>query len=598
MPPFLIVFTKLLRLASQHRWYIGLAVLLALGSAFLSLTPALAVYAALTLLLTPDFGPHLMSSLWSIGLWAVAGVVGQYCLFFASTMLSHIAAYDILYQLRLKILHHAAKLPMGYFTSHNSGATQKVLFDDIEEIEMFIAHHLPDLVCGVALPGLVFCVMAWFDWRLALVALIPVPICIWLQSRAFSDVGEGGLLKRYHDAMENMNAAIIEYVRGMPVIKIFNRSPDSLKQLRSSIMHFRDFQCDWSRRAAPPWAMFVSITGAPLIVLLPIGLWLYFSGRLDLAVLFLFFMIGTSYLRPLAKVALLGGSLCSMGEGLDRIQAILETPTLNAESANHTIPVSGDLFFEHVDFDYESGPALRDAHFVARAGTVTALVGPSGAGKSTIINLATRFFDPKEGCIRIGDTKVCDLSQSALVASVCAVFQDPFLFTESVHDNIAMGRPGASREEIVAASKAARCHDFIKELPLGYDTRVGAGSGLHISGGQLQRIALARAILKDAPIVLLDEATSYADARNELEIQNALAELFAGKTVLVAAHRLRSIASADQIIVINEGRIVENGHHDTLLAAGGCYASLWKADYQSQDWYLPGTAEKKEHIVC
>ncbi|HML55304.1 MAG TPA: ABC transporter ATP-binding protein [Solidesulfovibrio magneticus] len=581
-------FLALLRLAGERRWKMAAAVALAVASAVLSLAPALAVYAALALILAPDFGPDAAGRLWTIGLWAVAAVAAQYVLYFASTMLSHMAAYDILYQLRRRILRHIARLPSGFFTARTSGATQKVLFDDVEEIEVFIAHHLPDLVSGLVLPGLVFCLLAWFDWRLALVGLLPAPVCLLLQARAFAVGRQDGLFARYHDAMETMNAAIIEYVRGMAVIKIFNRSVDSLARLTSSILAFRDLQCLWSRRAAPPWAMFMALTGAPLFVLLPAGLWWYFAGSLELPVLLLFLLLGPGALRPLAKVALLGGSLCRMGEGLARIQAVLAVPAMDQGQGGQAPRAGCDLEFDRVDFDHGPVPILRDISFTARAGTVTALVGPSGAGKSTMAGLAARLWDVRAGSVRIGGADVRELSQAALVQTVCAVFQDPFIFTESVHDNIAMGRPDAARRDVEAAARAARCHDFVAALPQGYDTVIGSGGSVHLSGGQRQRIALARALIKDAPVVILDEATAYADARNELEIQNALSVLLRGKTVLVAAHRLTTIAGADQILVVADGRIVERGRHDELLAAGGRYKALWEADRQASTWTIDG----------
>jgi ATP-binding cassette subfamily B protein len=577
--------SRLLEISGSKKIHLIFSAVLALASSICALAPYIVIYRVLRLMLSPDFGPSAYPRIWSLALAGVGFVVARYLIFFAANMLSHVAAFTILYNLRARLAAHLGRLPMGYFNANQTGKIKKVMYEDVEELEHFIAHHIPDIVSGAILPALIVGYLFTVDWRMALVALIPLPLAFVFQRKAFDNGGKEDRRKQYHDSLEDMNGTIVEYVRGMPVVKIFNQTVSSFTRLKEAAISYRDFIKEITLAMAPAWAAFIVITSSGLIFILPFGLWFYLAGIITLPVLFLFLLLGSGYMQPLLKLAMLGGQLGHILEGLGRMDAVLDVSPL-PDPENPIVPTANDISFNHVAFGYTDAPVLKDVSFSVSEGSVTALVGPSGAGKSTIAQLLLRMWDVWEGEIRIGGIDIRKLSQRELMNRIGFVFQDGFIFSDTVYENIRMGMENVSREDIEAAARAARCEEFIRRLPRGLDTRIGEGGEVHLSGGEKQRIALARVVLKDAPIVILDEATAYADAENEAKIQAAFSEIMRNKTVIVIAHRLSTITDADEILVIRDGRVAEQGRHEALTRTETFYKTMWRAHTAAREWRL------------
>ncbi|UHA72704.1 ABC transporter ATP-binding protein [Paenibacillus sp. 481] len=526
---------------------------------------------------------------------AFVSVIAALICIYISGMSSHIAAFTILYQLRVKLTDHVAKLPMGYHTNTATGELKKIIEVSVEKIEKFIAHQLPDLVSAIVIPLLLVGYLFWLDWQLAIVLLFPIGLGFWLQTRVFaSDNGK----KAYRDfqyAIEEMNATGVEYVRGMPAVKVFGIPADSFLTFKTAVTRYRDISLYITNLCKTSYSLFFVITGSLVTFVIPVGI-LLFSGNSAsqaFAITFILFLVITPSLSaPLLKLLYLGSGLREIVEGNKRIEAVFAVEPIS-EPLSPRIPHSFDIAFRHVSFAYEQQgsenyrPVLKDIQFVAKQGETTALVGPSGGGKSTIANLLLRFWDVSDGDITIGGVPIREMGTANLMNTVSFVFQDVHLFYDTIEENIRMGNTTASRADVIAAARTACCHEFIEKLERGYDTKIGEG-GTYLSGGEAQRIAIARALLKNAPILVLDEATAYADAENETKIQQGLAGLVKGKTVLIIAHRLSTIRRAEQILVIHQGEIVEQGTHEKLLAKSGLYEKMWQAHMSAASWKLGG----------
>ena len=576
---------RLLDIAGEKKKYLLFSAALAVMSSILALAPYVITYMALTMLLAPDFGPDRYAEIIRLGLIAVAFALGRYTLMFFSLMASHIAAFDILYNLRARLCAHLGRLPMGYFTSRQNGRIKKILSEDVEELEKFIAHHIPDVVSGITLPLVIVLYLCTVDLRLALVALLPVPLALLLQHRAFARGKRENYREQYHAALEELNGTIVEYVRGMPVVKIFNQSVESFSRLKATALAYKACIGKITLNTAPVWAVFVMVTSSGLLFLLPFGICFYLDGSLDPATLFLFLMLGAGYMAPLLKLALMGGQLEHLLLGLGRVDDILAEKPLPETSAPN-IPEGNDIAFRNVSFGYGETTLFDNLSFDIPEGSVTALVGPSGAGKSSIGKLLLRMWDVAGGQVLIGGVDVRDMDADELMQRVSFVFQDAYLFSDTLRENIRMGLAGVTDEDILRAAEAAQCREFIDKMPKGLDTLVGESGEIHLSGGEKQRVSMARVMLKNAPIVVLDEATAFADAENETKIQSAFSELMRGKTVIVIAHRLSTITDADSIIVIDQGGLAQRGRHEELLAREGIYRDMWQAHVAAKDWTL------------
>ena len=525
-----------------------------------------------------------------LGWITAAGIAVFGLLTYAGMMLSHIAAYNILFEIRSALAAKLARLPMGYFNRRSTGSIKKVLSEDVERIEMFVAHHITDVAQAITLPILSFIFLFVIDWRLAIGALLPIILGFVLQASMFGESGKA-IYAEWQLKLESMNSTIVEYVRGIPVVKIFNQTVSAFKRFADDVYAYRDFTLRWCRASRNAYAGFLTLLSSGGLFVLPIGIFLVRNASGPqyvqlVSTLFLFLFIGLGIAVPLYKLMAMSSLMAQNTSGLAHIDKILDEPEI-PESASPKENSGSDIEFRGVSFSYGEKTVLHDISLTVPQGSVTALVGPSGGGKTTIANLIGRFWDVDSGSIHIGGTDIRDIRTEGLNSAVAAVFQDVSLFFDTVEENIRMGNKSAPFDAVVSAAKAARIHDFIETLPRGYSTLIGEG-GTYLSGGEQQRISIARAILKDAPIVVLDEATAYADPENEARIQEALSVVLHGKTVVIIAHRLYTVTDVDQILVIDQGRIVESGTHQMLLNLGeqGLYRRMWDVHAAARNWDL------------
>lgn len=587
--------SRLFEIAGQRKGLLILAGLLSAGSAVCMLVPYWAVYEILKELLS--HGSNLSASDGTgITYWgwvAFGGLVGGLVLLYAALMSSHVAAFRILYGLRVRLSEHIGKLPLGYLNNTSTGAIKKTMDQNIEKIEGFIAHTIPDLVNVIATVVVMLVIFFSLDVWLTVVCLVVVVLSLFLQFSNFMGKRARDFMGIYYDAQEKMSASAVQYVRGMPVVKIFGQSVRSFRQFNAEIQAYKTFALKCCDTYQNGMIAFTVLLNSTVTFILPMGILLMQASpqSLSLAVVWLFFIImGPGMASPVYKLTFLGGNTRDIDEGVNRIDRILEKKPV-PEPEYPQVPAAYDVEFRHVSFSYENTEqgtrteALRDVSFIAPQGKITALVGPSGSGKSTVANLIPRFWDVEQGKICIGGADIRQIPTAKLMDMVSFVFQDTFLFYDTLYENIAVGSPDATKEKVIAAAKAAQCHDFIERLPQGYETRIG-DKGVFLSGGEAQRICVARAILKNAPILVLDEATAFADPENEHKMQMALQSLIKDKTVIVIAHRLSSIVSAHQIVVMKEGRIVQRGKHERLSMTEGVYKNMWDAYTSAYHWTL------------
>ena len=516
--------------------------------------------------------------------------MGAIVLNFIALMCSHIAAFTTLYKLKLDFTRHIAALPLGFHTANSTGKVRKIVDENIEKLESFIAHQLPDLAGSFAMPVITLVILFVFDWRLGLASLVPIGISYLIQMAAYSGGKAQRWMKNYQDSLEDMNNAAVEYVRGISVVKAFNQTVFSFRKLYEIIKHYGEFVLKYTLSFKLSYVMFMLVINhvylflIPVIILISGGVTNYAQFALA-SVFYLIFSV--SLPTPFTKMMYVSQLGRQVADGIERMDKMLDVAPLPETSAPKT--TSGyAVAFENVTFTYNGegeSVALSDVSFTAHQGEVTALAGPSGGGKSTIAHLIPRFYDAASGAVKIGGTDIRTMSTDYLMSIVSFVFQDVFLFKQSVLDNIKIGNPAASREEIIDAAKDAQCHEFIEKLPNGYDTVIGA-KNIHLSGGERQRIVIARAILKDAPVIVLDEATAFADPENEQKIQAAFEKLMADKTVIIIAHRLSTVRGANKIVVIDGGRVVEEGTHEELQNAGGKYSRMWERYSGAMNWSL------------
>jgi len=571
---------RLLQIAGQRKGLLFTSCILAVLHSVLSLVPYALVFYIIKELTkrVPDF-----SLTYSYVSYAIGAILISMLAFFLSGVLSHIAAFNILYGLRKTLTNKVGALPMGYLSHRNLGAFKKIISDDVERIETFVAHQIPDFVKAVALPLLTISYLFKEDWRLALISCLPLVVLALIMPLMLGKKNQH-LTEKYHHSLEELSSGIVEYVRAMPVMKIFQQSAETFEKYGKKVYTFHRFVSDWIRHSSAPFAIFMSFASNAMLPVLALGLYLYFRQGVSLPTLLLFLILGTGYMRPLFVMSNMVMQLQLIEQGVQQIDAILTQPIL-PEGKTSEQPQNHDICFDQVSFAYEADRyVLEDISFTAKEGTITALVGPSGAGKSTVGQLLSRFWDVTKGRITIGGIDIREFPTEVLMRQVSFVFQESFMFQQTMYENIRMGMD-KTKDEVIAAAKAAQLHDFIMSLSQGYETRFGQ-SGVHLSGGEQQRFQLARAILKDAPILVLDEATAFADPENEHKIQEAFAQLIRGKTVFVIAHRLSTITTADQIIVFEKGHINAVGTHSELLEHSPLYKRMWDAHNRAKEWKL------------
>lgn len=530
--------------------------------------------------------------------WGAVGFsVLSILLYFLALCCSHLAAFRTATNMRKKAMHHIVTLPLGYFSQNASGRLRKVIDDNAGLTEEFLAHQLPDLTGAVVMPVAVLVLIFTFDWRLGLCCLVPMVISFFFLKQMMGG-DNAHFMEGYMTALETMNKEAVEYIRGIPVVKVFQQTVYSFKNFHAAIEEYEKYASGYALKCRIPLMGFnVSLNGT-FILLIPVACMILsgLTGQAayqDVLLAFLFYSLFTPVCTTMmSRVMFASEQLMAAKSAVTRIEGVLKEEPL-AEAEHPQQPRDASVSFENVSFSYPgaSEKALDHVSFEIPAGKAVALVGASGSGKSTAAQLIPRFYDAAEGRVLVGGVDVRQISKQTLMDQIAFVFQNTRLFKDTLLENIRAARPNATREEVLRAAEAAQCREIIARLPEGLDTVVGNG-GTYLSGGENQRIALARVILKDAPIIVLDEATAFAGAENEHQIQLAFEKLTEKKTVLMIAHRLFTVQDADEILVFDEGKIVERGTHASLLAAGGRYASMWK-DYQtSVQWKVGKEAGK------
>ena len=491
-----------------------------------------------------------------------------------SSLMSHKISFTILKNIREAITDRMAKVPMGVMLETPTGTFKNLIVDNVAKLEDSMAHFMPELPSNIAAPLCSILLIFILDWRMGLASLITIPLGILFFAAMMR--GYGPRMENYMRSANDMNSSLVEYVSGIQVIKAFNRSASSYGKYSKSVNYFHDSTMEWWSQCWFWNAAARAVLPSTLLGTLPVGAWLYMEGTLSLPVFLISLVVPLGFVAPLMKVSEAMEQVSMIKGNLEQVTAFLKTPELVRPSE----PVSlGERTyqFEDVHFGYKETEVLHGISFQTKPGTMTAIVGPSGSGKSTIAKLMAGFWDVTSGSVRFGGQDIRQIPFEQLMGEISYVAQDNFLFDKSIRENIRMGNPAATDEEVEAAAKAANCHDFIMQLEQGYDTLAG-DAGDRLSGGERQRITIARAMLKPASVVILDEATAYADPENEALIQQAISKLVAGKTLIVVAHRLNTIRNADQILVVANGNIAGRGTQEELLRECPIYQKMWQ-DY-------------------
>lgn len=569
-------FRWILHFAGQCRGRLTASVLLAILGSACGVVPYLAVTQIIIRILGKNYD---LVPIGLLALLALLGYLGGTWLNTASTMLSHRSAFMILKNIRTELTAKLSRVPMGTILDTPSGNFKTLLVDTVEKLELPLAHMIPELTANILIPVLMLLYLFVLDWRIALISLITIPIGLFCYMGMMKDYE-----KRYCRVLtagKNMDAAIVEYVGGIEVIKAFNQSSSSYGKYADAVKENEAAKATWFKQTNGFYVAGISIMPSCLLGVLPLGTWLFQSGSLTAPVFIACIILALGLVKPLIQALQYTDSLAMVDSTVQEIAGMLEEKEMKRPLEPAPLE-NGNISFREVSFGYGDTEVLHRISFDAAPCGMTAIVGPSGSGKSTVARLIASFWEADSGEVQIGGVDVRRLPLKQVMDIVSYVSQDNFLFHLSVKENIRMGRPGASDEEVTAAAKQASCHDFISALPQGYDTLAGEG-GSNLSGGERQRVAIARAILKNSPVVILDEATAFTDPENEAVIQASINELVRGKTLIVIAHRLSTITAADKILVMDNGLIKAEGTHDALLKDCPLYRELWEAHISAKD---------------
>lgn len=552
------------------------SVALAVLGALCGMVPYMAVSNGVVMICHGDY--HFQK-LALIALIALAGYLGQVWFGTFSTMKSHESAFIVLRNIRMAITGKLSRVPMGVILDTPSGKFKTTIVDTVEKLELPLAHMVPELTANILIPILMLVYLFVLDWRLALISLATIPVGVFCYM---------GMLKDYETryarvltAGKNMDAATVEYIGGIEVVKTFNQGERSYKKYADAVAENEASKVTWFKQTNGYYVTGLSILTSTLVGVLPLGSWLFMNGKIDAGTLITCIILALGLVKPLIQALQYTDSLAMVDSTVKEVGNLLDQPELIRPMIRADL-VNTDVSFENVTFRYKDVEILHGISFDCVKGGMTAIVGPSGSGKSTIARLIASFWEAESGNVCIGGTDVRNIPLSQVMELVSYVSQDNFLFHLSIRENIRVGKPDATDAEIEDAARKASCHDFILSLPDGYDTLAG-DAGSHLSGGERQRIAIARAILKNSPIVVLDEATAFTDPENEAVIQASIAELVAGKTLIVIAHRLSTITDADKILVVDQGNIAAEGTHEELLKRSRLYKELWNAHIASRD---------------
>ena len=537
-------------------------------------------YAAVSQIISNLMGGQIQPTrITPLVLLALLGYLASLWLNTYSTIRSHRAAFTILAHIRKAITAKLARMPMGTILDTPSGKYKSMLVDTVEKLELPLAHMVPELTANTLIPVLMLIYLFLLDWRIALISLATVPIGLLCYMGMMKDYE--ARYARVLSANKNMDAAMVEYINGIQVIKTFRQDEDSYRKYAAAVMESERSKSDWFRKTNGFYVAGMAVMPSCLLGVLPLGSWLYINGRIDADALISCIILALGLVKPLIQALRYTDSLAMVDATVQEIGKLLDLEEMNRPQKTVSLP-NHEIAFQNVSFRYHETEVLHQLSFSCAEGAMTAIVGPSGSGKSTIARLIASFWEAESGCVTLGGVDMRKIPLSQAMNAVSYVSQDNFLFHLSIRENIRFGNPSATDEEVERAAQKASCHDFILSLPRGYDTLAGDG-GSHLSGGERQRIAIARAILKNSPVVVLDEATAFADPENEAVIQSSISQLVAGKTLIVIAHRLSTITAADTIFVLNEGAVAAQGTHQELLAESPLYQALWQAHIGTKD---------------
>lgn len=533
----------------------------------------------------------VQGDLLTYGWWAVGSALLSMLVYFGALMCSHIAAFRVAGNIRKRTMRHIASLPVGFMSSLGSGRVRRIVNESSGATETYLAHQLPDMVGAFATPAGMIVLLFVFDWRLGLLSLIPTFLGFVIMSK-MTGKGMAQKMKEYQNALESMNNEAVEYVRGIPVVKTFGQTVFSFKRFKGSIDSYHKWVIAYTKSLMWPMVAFTTAINCVFVLLIIAGL-CFTAGGVEATFLLniIFYIIFTPIISvTLMKVMFMSENNMIVNDALQRINGLLAIKPLPESSAPET-PKDNSVCFENVTFSYEGAAhnAVDGISLKVSAGETVALVGPSGGGKTTAAGLIARFWDADSGEIKVGGVNVKAIAKHILNDTVAYVFQDGRLLKTSIYENVRMGRPAATRDEVLAALHNAQCDDILAKFPQGVDTVIGA-KGVYLSGGEQQRIAIARVMLKNAPVLILDEATAFADPENEAAVQRAFEQLAKGKTVIMIAHRLTTVQNADRIYVLKDGKIAEQGTHAQLMEENGLYREMYNEYRTSIAWKVGGRA--------
>ena len=577
--------SKLFAYAGKFRYLTIASWILSVVSAWLALVPFYYIWRIMkeVLSVAPDFGKaaHLKEYGWA----AVGFAILSMLVYVFALMCSHLAAFRVQANIRTSLMRHILTLPMGFLDKDGTGKIRKIVNESSAATETYLAHQLPDQAGAIATPAGLLVLLMVFDFRLGLLSLIPV-VAAFLIMGTMTGQRMKDKMEEYQNALDEMSSEAVEYVRGIPVVKTFGQSVFSFKRFQASIRKYEKWTIAYTKEMRIPMTVYTTVINAVFAVLIAATFFFTRNGADNTFLLnLLFYIIITPIITvTMNKIMYSSENQLIVADAISRIESILEKKPL-PETAHAQEPENNSITFENVSFRYEDAgrDALHQINLAIKEGEHVAFVGPSGGGKTTLASLVARFFDTTEGRILIGNKDVKEISSRQLMDMVSFVFQDSKLLKTSILENVRMGKKEATREEVMQALKEAQCEDIIAKLPDGIDTVIGS-SGTYVSGGEAQRFSIARAMLKNAPILILDEATAFADPDNEAQVQEAFSRLSKGKTVIMIAHRLSSIVDADRICVLKDGSIAEEGTHETLLQKNGVYAHMWEEYNKSVQW--------------
>ena len=578
--------SRLMDYAGGHRMLTYLSWVLSVMSALLALVPFWYIWRIIhdILEVSPDFSQagNVTCYGWSAVLFAVISIV----VYIAALMCSHMSAFRVAANIRKELMRYITSLPLGVTEKYGSGKLRRIVNTSSTATETYLAHRLPDKAGAIATPiGLLFLLFA-FDWRLGLLSLVPVVLGFLIMMKMTGKSMEQKM-KEYQNALADMSNEAVEYVRGVPVVKTFGQTIFSFKRFKGAIDNYEKWVIEYTKALRLPMMFYTTAINGVFAFLIAGGI-IFTRGGVtnELLLNLIFYIVITPVIgTTLTKIMFMSEDSMIVNDAINRIDEVLnESPLPKSTTAN--VPMDNSITLEHVTYSYDGNKnALNDISLRVQSGQTVALVGASGGGKTTLANIVTRFFDPQKGRVLIGNTDIRDIPKETLMNKISFVFQNSHLIKTSILENVRMGKPTATREEVASALKAAQCMDIIEKLPDGVDTVVGT-NGVYLSGGEQQRVAIARAILKNAPILILDEATAFADPDNEVRVQQALSALSKGKTVIMIAHRLSSITDADCIYVLQEGEIAESGTHSRLIEKNGIFTHMWKNYSEAAEWKI------------